>query len=190
MNAIDGLSSGLTVLQPVNNTDVSRPLAVSENQPKAEDDSFQSVLHFLDVNADGKIDSNELKFGVGFMINQILFANELNGDQALPVGDAGLSPEAIAQPGPNSNQLLGTKEKISAADKVIDGLVSLLDTDGDQALSKQELAIFEFLFRGISWAAGKEIESLASQQASESVQPAPPEPEAPQGLEKMVSLKA
>lgn len=108
-----------------------------------EPNSFLSILNLLDVNTDGKTDTDELKFGAGFMVNSMIQAKDLNGDQALSAEEAGIPQFAAAQLDTDSSGTLSAKEIITPADKIIDGLVSVLDTDGDKALSPQELAIFE-----------------------------------------------
>jgi hypothetical protein len=59
--------------------------------------------------------------------------------------------------------MLGAKEIITPVNKIIDGIVSILDTDGDQALSREELGIVDLLFNLAS--------NIYSDQTSESVNP-------------------
>ncbi len=174
MNLIDGAAYGLTVqfgrIDP-NNSQWN----ASESQPTQGPESFLSILNLLDVNADNKIDSDELKFGAGFMINSMIQSKDTNFDQLLSPEEAGVSPDVVTQLDTNSDQMLGAKEMITSADKIIDGLVSLLDTDGDKALSPQELAIFELLFTGnSSLGAMKEGGTEAPQEVSEEI-PVPEE---------------
>jgi hypothetical protein len=61
------------------------------------------------------------------------------------------------------------------ADRILNGLVSILDTNGDGALSRDELAIFELLFAG--------------QNATGAYQPADSGTENSSDLQKSVSLK-
>lgn len=148
MNIMDGSTYGLTVQFGRMNPSDSQTINTSETQQNQGPNSFLSILNLLDTNADGQIDAQELKFGAGFMINSMLQAKDLNGDQLLSPEEAGISSGAATQLDSGSDGSLSAKELITAADKVIDGLVSVLDTNGDGALSPQELAIFEFLFSG------------------------------------------
>ena len=69
------------------------------------------------------------------IVQEIFLKKALSGDSQLDT---------------NSDQNLSAGEMITAADKIIDGLVPVLDTNGDGALSREELAIFELLFAGNS----------------------------------------
>jgi hypothetical protein len=174
MNLIDGATYGLTVQFGRIDPNDSQ-WNTSESPQTQGPDSFLSILNLLDVNADKKIDSDELKFGAGFAINSMIQSKDTNFDQLLSPEEAGVSSDVVAQLDTDSDQMLGAKEMITSADKIIDGLVSFLDTDGDKALSPQELAIFELLFTGNSslgaMNAGK---SEAPQEVSEET-PASPE---------------
>jgi Ca2+-binding EF-hand superfamily protein len=122
----------------------------SETQKTQESNSFLSILNLLDTNADGKIDTDELKFGAGFMINSLVNAQDQNGDQLLSAEEAGVSSSLVSQLDTDSDGKLSAGEMITPADKIIDGLVPILDTNGDGALSREELAVFELLFTGHS----------------------------------------
>jgi hypothetical protein len=145
MNAISGVNFGFSV-QPGDMKYDTQKLKTSGAQNNQEPNSFLSILNLLDVNADGKIDTQELKFGAGFMINSLLYAKDQDSNLLLSAEEAGVSPGVVSQLDTNSDQELGAGEMITAANKIIDGLVPVLDTNGDGALSREELAIFELLF--------------------------------------------
>jgi len=148
MDAINGVNLDLSVKFGDMNYDTTKPLSQTETPAAQEPNSFLSILNMLDVNADGKIDPEELKFGAGFMINNLINNLDQDGDQLLSAQEAGVSPGVISQLDTDSDQKVSAKEMITAADKIIDGLVNLLDTDGDKALSQDELGLFELLFNG------------------------------------------
>ena len=146
MNAIDGINFGFSVKLGDMNYDNTQNSNRLKTPTSREPNSFLSILNLLDANADEKIDTEELKFGAGFMINSLLYAQDRDGNLLLSPEEAGVSPGTISGIDTNSDQQLSAGEMITAADKIIDGLVPLLDTDGDSTLSREELAIFELLF--------------------------------------------
>ncbi|MBA4392302.1 MAG: hypothetical protein C0407_02000 [Desulfobacca sp.] len=100
----------------------------------------------MDVNADQKTDTQELKFGAGFMINSLLFAKDQDGNQLLSLEETGVSPGTISLLDTDADNQVSAGEMITTANRIIDGLVPILDMDGDGALSRAELGIFELLF--------------------------------------------
>ena len=155
MNAIGGVNFGFSVQLGDMNYDNGKNLNTSETPPTQGPNSFLSILKLLDVNADEKIDTEELKFGSGFMINSLLYAQDRDGDLLLSAEEAGVPSGTISQLDTDSDQQISAGEMITAANKIIEGLVPLLDTDGDKALSREELAIFELLFSSRSSAVDK-----------------------------------
>ncbi len=150
MNAVDGVNFGLKVQWGDWSFDIGKGVDTSETQPTQESNSFLSILNLLDVNADEKIDTNELKFGAGFMINNLIDAQDQNGDQLLSAEELGASPNLVSQLDTDADGKLSAKEMITTTDKLIEGFVPILDTNGDGGLSREELAVFELLFTGYS----------------------------------------
>ncbi|MBI5604415.1 MAG: EF-hand domain-containing protein [Deltaproteobacteria bacterium] len=179
MNAIDGATYGLTVQFGRMNGYEPQNGYTSNTGQTQEPDSFLSILNLLDVDGNGQIDTQEMKFGAGFTINKMFSDKDLNGDLSLSPEEAGLSPSAFTQLDTDGNQLLSAQEIISPANGIIDGLVPILDTSGDGALSREELAIFEILFNGKS-----------SLSAAQTYQPAAANAGVFDQLVNMVSLKA
>jgi hypothetical protein len=108
------------------------------------------MLQLLDVNGDGSLDTDEIKTGLeGFIANFIL-QRDLNEDQALNAEESGISTGAFSHLDADSNQAVDHGEILSEAGRILDGLIPLLDTNNDQMLSGEELAIFELLFGGVS----------------------------------------
>lgn len=191
MNAINGVNFGFSVQLGDMNYDSARDLNTSETGNSQEPNSFLSILNLLDVNADQKIDTEELKFGAGFMINSLLYAQDRDGDLLLSAEEAGVSPGVVSQLDTDSDQQLGAGEMITAADKIIDGLVPVLDANGDGALSREELAVFELLFSGhssMASAGGRAAEP--AQQPSEAYQPTASETGTSSELLKNINLMA
>ena len=171
MNAINGVNFGFSVQLGDMNYDSAQYSNTSGTQNNQETDSFLSILNLLDTNADGKIDPNELKFGAGFMINSLVQAKDQDGDQALSAQELGVSPGVVSQLDTDSDQKLSAGEMITATDKIIDGLVPVLDTNGDGALSREELAVFELLFTGNSYQTARNGQGQAANgQAGEAYQ--------------------
>jgi hypothetical protein len=162
MNAINGVNFGFSVQLGNMNYDLNKNVSPSEAPTAQGPNSFLSILKLLDANADGKVDTEELKFGSGFMINNLLYSQDRDGNQLLSAEEAGIPSGLISQLDSNSDQQLGAGEMISAANKIIDGLVPLLDINGDKALSREELAIFELLFNSCSAATDKPDSNLDS----------------------------
>jgi hypothetical protein len=109
-------------------------------------DSFSSILKLFDTDADEKVSTDELKFGAGFMINSLLFNKDTNQDQLFSASEVGVPTAVINYLDTNGDQLLSAKEIITPADKIVDGVVSALDLDGDKALSDGEMSIFDLIF--------------------------------------------
>jgi len=128
MNAVNGVNFGFTVQLGDLFYDSTQDGNTSGTQKTQESNSFLSILNLLDVNADEKIDTNELKFGAGFMINNLINAQDQNGDHLLSAEELGVSPSLISQLDTDSDGNLSAKEMITAADKIIDGLVSWTPT--------------------------------------------------------------
>lgn len=149
MNALGAVSSWLTSQNVFGDLDNFQIKTDSQTQGSKESESFFSVLKLLDTNADGNIGTDELKFGAGFMINSMVYGRDTNGDEMLSAEEVGVSPGIINAFDTNGDQNLGAGEIITPANKIIDGLVSLLDLDGNQLLSNQEMAIIELLFSAI-----------------------------------------
>jgi hypothetical protein len=163
----------------------------AETQQTQNSNSFVSNLNLLDTNADGLISADELKFGAGLMINNMIQSKDLNGDQVLSAEEAGIPQTAFTQLDTDGGGTLSADELTTEADKIIDGLVSVLDTNGDKALSPDELAVFELLFTGQpSLAATIGQESSASQQAAKLYQPVFSNPVTSKEIPKTVSLMA
>ncbi len=146
MNAISNIISGLTAQNAVRNYDRSQTNNVSNTQEPTETNSFLSILKQIDVNGDGSFDSSELKTGLEGFITNFIFERDLDGNQALNAGEAGVSTGTISHLDTNGDQSVGGEEIISESSRILDGLVSILDTNNDKTLSMDELSIFELLF--------------------------------------------
>jgi hypothetical protein len=150
MNAISEVSSWLTPQNVSTNYDNSNTKNGLKTQAGNETNSFLSFLNLLDVNADEKIETQELKFGAGFFINCLIQSKDLNGDEALSAEETGVSPAVVTSLDTDSDGTVSAKELITPASAIIDGVMSVMDIDGDQALSQSEMAIFELLFSSLS----------------------------------------
>jgi hypothetical protein len=151
MNAISVVNSGLTAQKVVMNYDGLKTRNVSNTQEGTETNSFLSVLKQQDVGAEDSIDTNKLnsyKFGAEGSISNFIFERKLEVDQASNAEGEGTSTSAVSLLGANSDQSAGGEEIISKVGCALDGLVSILDTNGDGTLSTEELAILE-LFSNI-----------------------------------------
>jgi hypothetical protein len=163
MNALSAVSSWLTsqnVFGDYDNVQINNDL---KTEASSETNSFLSILKLLDTNADEKIGTDELKVGAGFMINSFLYGRDVNRDDLLSAEEAGVSPLVVVALDTDNDQMLSAGEIITPAGKIIDGLVSVMDLDGDKALSNQELAIIELLFSAIP--------SISTDQTSSSESP-------------------
>jgi hypothetical protein len=191
MYAINGVNFGFSVqLGNVNNENMEN-LDTVEAPASQEANSFLSVLNMLDTNADGKIDTDELKFGAGFMINTMIYAQDRDGNLLLNSEEAGVSPGTISLLDTDSDKQVSAGEMITAADKIIDGLVPALDTDGDGALSREELAVLELLFTGHSTQVyNREKDAEPTQEANNAGQPTVSETENTSEQSKTVNLRA
>lgn len=139
MNAISQVISGL-------NNNNSQTRNVSTTQEGAETNSFLSIFKQLDVNADNSLDTDELKIGLEGFISTFILERDLDADQALNAEEAGISTGAFSHLDGDSNQLVDNGEIISEAGRILDGLVTILDTNKDKMLSGEELTIFELFF--------------------------------------------
>jgi Ca2+-binding EF-hand superfamily protein len=136
-----------------------------QTQQDSGTDSLFSFLETFDTNADGLISADELKSAVGSMVDGLIQAKDQNGDQTLSVDEAGIPQQAYTQLDTDSNGQLSAAELKTETDKIIDGFVSLLDTNGDNALSSDELAVLNLLFPGNSLSqvsSGAETTSIES----------------------------
>ena len=191
MNASSAVNSLLSTQNVVKNSNSFQTNNVSKTQELTETNSFLSILNLLDTNADGKIDIDELKFGAGFMINSLVQAKDQDGDQALSAQELEVSPGIVSQLDTDSDQKLSAGEMITATDKIIDGLVPVLDTNGDGALSREELAVFELLFTGNTHQTVKNGQGQAtSGQAAEAYQSVESDPVTTNRTNNLVSLQA
>ncbi len=191
MNAINGVNFGFSVQLGDTNYDSAQNLNTSETGNTQETNSFLSILNLLDTNADGKIDTDELKFGAGFMINNLAQAKDQDGDQALSAQELEVSPGVVSQLDTDSDQKLSAGEMITATDKIIDGLVPVLDTNGDGALSREELAVFELLFTGNTHQTARNEQGQATNgQAAEAYQSVESDPVTANRTNNLVSLQA
>jgi hypothetical protein len=142
MQAISGINFDFSInLGKMNNGSVENSTRL-ETPTSQGPNSFLSILKLLDVNADEKIDMEELKFGSGFMINNLLYAQDRDGDLLLSAQEAGVPAGVISRIDTDSDQKVSAGEMITTANKIIEGLLPLLDIDGDKALSREEMAIF------------------------------------------------
>jgi hypothetical protein len=146
MNAISKVISGLTAQNVGLNYDNFQTKNVLKTQESTGTNSFLSILKLLDVNADNALDSSELKLGLEGFVSNFILQRDLDADQALNAQEAGISTGAISHLDSNADQLVDGGEIISEAGRILDGLVSILDTNNDKMLSMEELSIFELLF--------------------------------------------
>jgi hypothetical protein len=146
MNAISKVISGFTAENVGMNYDNFPTKNVLKTQGSTGTNSFLSILKLLDVNADNALDSGELKLGLEGFVSNFILQRDLDTDQALNAQEAGISTGAISHLDSNADQLVDGGEIISEAGRILDGLVSILDTNNDKMLSMEELSIFELLF--------------------------------------------
>jgi hypothetical protein len=142
MNAISEVTSGLATQNGTGNN--------VKIQERTEPNSFLSIFKQLDVNADDSLDTHELKLGLEGFISNFILGRDLNGDKALNAEEAGVSAGTISNLDANSDRVVDGEEISTEAGRILDGLVALLDTNNDKALSRKELSIFELLFSGSS----------------------------------------
>jgi hypothetical protein len=146
MNAISDVTSGLAAQKAGKNYDGFQTRNVLETRERTETNSFLSIFRQLDVNADDALDTNELKLGLEGFVSNFILRRDLDGDQALTAEEAGTSTDAISNLDANSDRSVDGEEMITEAGRILDGLVSILDTNSDKVLSRKELSIFELLF--------------------------------------------
>ncbi|MBI5585260.1 MAG: hypothetical protein HY892_15720 [Deltaproteobacteria bacterium] len=151
MNAISKIASGLMAQNVAGNYNNLQTNSQAPGQMGTS--SFQSILKLLDVNGDSSLDANELKIGLEGFISGFIFARDLDQDLALNAEEAGISPDIVGYLDTNGNQAVESEEAVAEAGRIMDALIPILDKNQDQALSMQELAIFELLFSGLSPAA-------------------------------------
>jgi len=144
MNVLSEMSSWLTTQNVFGNNNNTNSTATTTKTDGPE--SFSSILKLFDTDADGKVSTDELKFGAGFAINSLLFNKDANQDQFFNSAELGVPAAVINYLDTNGDQQLSAKEIITPADKIVDGVVSALDLDGDKALSDGEMSIFDLLF--------------------------------------------
>jgi hypothetical protein len=156
LNAISKIASGL-MAQYVggnNNPPPAENSAITPGQNQTS--SFQSILQLLDTNGDSSLDAKELQIGMEGFISSFILARDLDGDQALNAEETGISAEAVKHLDTSGNRVMEGEEILAEAGRVLEGLISLLDTNQDQSLSMQELAIVELLFGSIDPASNTE----------------------------------
>lgn len=149
MNLISNIASGLMAQNVAKNYGSVKTQDSSRVQGQTETNSFQSIFKLLDANGDDALDANELKIGLEGFVSNFILNRDLNSDQALNAEEAGLSVGNISQLDANADQLLDGGEISTEAGRIMEGLVSLLDTDGDGTLSGKELTILELLFSSL-----------------------------------------
>jgi hypothetical protein len=162
MNAISEINSWLTTQNVVKNYDGLQAKKVSEKQESSGTNSFLSILKLLDVNGDDSLDTNELKVGLEGFISNFIFERDLDKDLALSAEEAGVSTGVISHLDTNSNHSVNGGEIISEAGRILDGLVSIFDTNGDKILSREELSILELLFSSSPSEVGNQGSNSAS----------------------------
>ena len=150
VNALAKIASGFMTQNAAGNFDSLQTGNLSNTRESPGTSSFQSVLQLLDTNGDGALDSNELQVGLEGFISTFMLARDLDGDQALNAEEAGISPAAVSGLDSNGNQRVDGGEVLTQAGRILEGLISLLDTNKDQSLSTQELAIIELLFGSVN----------------------------------------
>jgi len=150
MNLIGKIASGLMAQSVAHNYNSIHTKSVSKTQEPIKTNSFNSILKLMDVNADDSLDANELRVGLENYISGLFLLRDLDGDQALNASEAGISKVAISELDANSDRFLDAGEITTEAGRILDGLVSILDTNNDKSLSVEELAIFELLFSSAS----------------------------------------
>lgn len=148
MSALNAISPWLTTQNVFGATGTSS--SSSSTLPETGPTSFSDILKLLDTNADGQTGADELKFGAGFMINNLVFSQDLNQDSLLSSEETGVPQALINYFDNNGDQMLSAKEMITPADQIIDGVVSVLDTNGDNQLSSEELGIIDLISNLIS----------------------------------------
>jgi hypothetical protein len=150
VNALAKIASGFMTQNAAGNFDSLRTGNLSNTRESPGTSSFQSVLQLLDTNGDGALDSKELQVGLEGLISTFMLARDLDGDQALNTEEAGISPAAVSGLDTNGNQKVDGGEVLTQAGRILEGVISLLDTNKDQSLSTQELAIIELLFGSVN----------------------------------------
>ncbi|RPH89621.1 MAG: hypothetical protein EHM75_02040, partial [Desulfobacteraceae bacterium] len=134
MNAISKVISGLAAQNAVMKYDGFQNNNVLRTQQRTETNSFHSILKQLDGNADDSLDTRELKLGLEGFITNFIFGRDLNQDQALNAEEAGISTGAFSHLDTDSNRLVDNGEILSEAGRILDGLISILDTNNNKRL--------------------------------------------------------
>jgi hypothetical protein len=166
VSALAKIASGLVTQNAAGNYGNLQTGTVADTRGSAGTSSFQSILQLLDTNGDGSLEKNEIQVGVEGLISAFFLSRDLDGDQALDTEEAGISPQAAAALDANGNQKMDGEEVLFEAGRILEGLISLLDTNQDQSLSTQELAIFELLFGSVHSASDTESIFERSRSAS------------------------
>jgi hypothetical protein len=141
MSAISAINPGLTTQNIFGATGTGSSSTSLDTGPT----SFSDILKLLDTNADGQTGVDELKFGAGFMVNNLVFSRDLNQDWMLSAEEAGAPPALINYFDTDGDQMLSSKEIITPANTVIDGVFSVLDLNGDNSLSSEEAGIIDLI---------------------------------------------
>jgi hypothetical protein len=150
VNALAKIASGLMTQNAAGTFESLQTGNLSNTRESAGTSSFQSVLQLLDTNGDGVLDTNEMKVGLEGFISTFFLARDLDGEQGLNAEEAGISTQAAAGLDANGNQKVDGEEVLTQAGRLLEGLIALLDTNKDQSLSTQELAIIELLFGSVN----------------------------------------
>ena len=129
MNAISKVISGLTAQNVFKNYESFPTNNVARTQEGTETNSFLSILKLLDVNADDSLDTKELKLGLEGFITNFMLERDLDEDQALNAEESGISRGSFSHLDTNSNRLVDGEEIISEAGRILEGLVSRIDTN-------------------------------------------------------------
>jgi hypothetical protein len=170
MNVISEAASGLPAQNAVMKYDGFQTKNDSRTPEYTEPNSFLSIFRQLDVNADDSLDTNELKLGLEGFVANFIFDRDLNGDKVLNSEEAGTPMDTISALDSNSDRVVDGGEIISEAGRILDGLISILDTNNDKILSRDELAIFELFFSRPPSADGNSIFDRSRSSAGETLE--------------------
>jgi len=148
MNPISAITTGLrsqNLEMKVNQTTARQEVQKGQ---ETETSTFQSVLNLLDADGDGAISTGEVRKGLELFVTSFVGERDLNGDQGLGIEETGIHPAAFQHLDADADNILNEKEIIQEAGRILDGLFSVLDVNGDDLLGREELAILELLFGG------------------------------------------